>query len=160
LTFQFVVRTDRQNLEPPKYAVRRAPDQYTSCLCFPTSLVDVAGSPGNSCSADSANLVEMGGFEPPTSRVQGGRSPTELHPQFRIPSQHPDSVSLASGSALESAGLSSLVGQPGIEPGTSVLSGLRSNRLSYWPGRNGGRRAAKRPSREPPGCRGRRWAAR
>ena len=25
------------------------------------------------------------------------------------------------------------VGQPGIEPGTSVLSGLRSNRLSYWP---------------------------
>ena len=26
-----------------------------------------------------------------------------------------------------------VVGQPGIEPGTSVLSGLRSNRLSYWP---------------------------
>ena len=26
-----------------------------------------------------------------------------------------------------------LVGQPGLEPGTSVLSGLRSNRLSYWP---------------------------
>jgi hypothetical protein len=25
------------------------------------------------------------------------------------------------------------VGVPGIEPGTSVLSGLRSNRLSYWP---------------------------
>jgi hypothetical protein len=25
------------------------------------------------------------------------------------------------------------VGQPGIEPGTSVLSGLRSSRLSYWP---------------------------
>jgi len=29
------------------------------------------------------DLVEMGGFEPPTSRVQGGRSPTELHPQSR-----------------------------------------------------------------------------
>ena len=28
-----------------------------------------------------ADLVEMGGFEPPTSRVQGGRSPTELHPR-------------------------------------------------------------------------------
>jgi hypothetical protein len=27
----------------------------------------------------------------------------------------------------------SWVGQPGIEPGTSVLSGLRSSRLSYWP---------------------------
>ena len=27
-----------------------------------------------------------------------------------------------------------VVGQPGLEPGTSVLSGLRSNRLSYWPG--------------------------
>ncbi len=26
-----------------------------------------------------------------------------------------------------------VVGQPGLEPGTSVLSGLRSNRLSYWP---------------------------
>ena len=30
------------------------------------------------------------------------------------------------------------VGQPGIEPGTSVLSGLRSNRLSYWPGGGAG----------------------
>ena len=29
------------------------------------------------------------------------------------------------------------VGQPGIEPGTSVLSGLRSSRLSYWPQRCG-----------------------
>ena len=26
-----------------------------------------------------------------------------------------------------------MVGQPGLEPGTSVLSGLRSNQLSYWP---------------------------
>ena len=26
-----------------------------------------------------------------------------------------------------------VVGQPGFEPGTSVLSGLRSNQLSYWP---------------------------
>ena len=26
-----------------------------------------------------------------------------------------------------------MVGQPGFEPGTSVLSGLRSNQLSYWP---------------------------
>ena len=32
------------------------------------------------------------------------------------------------------------VGQPGIEPGTSVLSGLRSNRLSYWPARYRGSR--------------------
>src|SRR5688572_25414747 len=30
----------------------------------------------------SAIEVEMGGFEPPTSRVQGGRSPTELHPRI------------------------------------------------------------------------------
>ncbi len=26
-----------------------------------------------------------------------------------------------------------MVGDPGLEPGTSVLSGLRSNQLSYWP---------------------------
>ena len=26
-----------------------------------------------------------------------------------------------------------VVGQRGLEPRTSVLSGLRSNRLSYWP---------------------------
>jgi hypothetical protein len=26
------------------------------------------------------------------------------------------------------------VGEPGLEPGTSVLSGLRSNQLSYTPG--------------------------
>src|SRR4051794_41457166 len=78
----------------------------------------------------------MGGFEPPTSRVQGGRSPTELHPQTPVTGD-------------DSAGM---VGQPGIEPGTSVLSGLRSNRLSYWPGGGAsdgdprarrGRRAAK-----------------
>ena len=31
-----------------------------------------------------------------------------------------------------------LVGVPGIEPGTSALSGLRSNRLSYTPKINGG----------------------
>ena len=41
-----------------------------------------------------------------------------------------------------------LVGHPGIEPGTSVLSGLRSNRLSQWPvglsiaGGRGGRSTA------------------
>ena len=29
-----------------------------------------------------------------------------------------------------------VVGQPGLEPGTSVLSGLRSNQLSYWPGKS------------------------
>ena len=29
-----------------------------------------------------------------------------------------------------------MVGQPGLEPGTSVLSGLRSNQLSYWPGKS------------------------
>jgi hypothetical protein len=33
--------------------------------------------------------VEMGGFEPPTSRVQGGRSPTELHPPFGAPRGRP-----------------------------------------------------------------------
>ena len=32
-------------------------------------------------STHQAPEVEMGGFEPPTSRVQGGRSPTELHPR-------------------------------------------------------------------------------
>ena len=30
-------------------------------------------------------------------------------------------------------GVGVVVGQPGLEPGPSVLSGLRSNRLSYWP---------------------------
>ena len=51
--------------------------------------------------------MEMRGFEPLTSRVQGGRSPTKLHPRGN------DGV-----------------GVPGFEPGTSVLSGLRSNQLS------------------------------
>src|SRR3954453_11825254 len=36
------------------------------------------------------------------------------------------------------------VGQLGIEPRTSVLSGLRSNRLSYWPGGSSEERAEKR----------------
>jgi hypothetical protein len=41
--------------------------------------------PQHASSTHLASEVEMGGFEPPTSRVQGGRSPTELHPRtFRI----------------------------------------------------------------------------
>ena len=31
-----------------------------------------------------------------------------------------------------------MVGVPGIEPGTSSLSGTRSNQLSYTPGKDGG----------------------
>jgi hypothetical protein len=80
--------------------------------------------------------VEMGGFEPPTSRVQGGRSPTELHPQLRWVAMTRAACGSANGSHsifMPVARNTHLVGQPGIEPGTSVLSGLRSNRLSYWP---------------------------
>ena len=39
------------------------------------------------------------------------------------------------------------VGQPGIEPGTSVLSGLRSSRLSYWPATRGSSRRTRCHSR-------------
>ncbi len=39
-----------------------------------------------------------------------------------------------------------LVGQPGLEPGTSVLSGLRSNRLSYWPTGEGRIAASSAPA--------------
>jgi hypothetical protein len=45
----------------------------------PASIATVPRTPQESCRL-GAELVEMGGFEPPTSRVQGGRSPTELHP--------------------------------------------------------------------------------
>jgi hypothetical protein len=43
------------------------------------------------------------------------------------------------------------VGQPGIEPGTSVLSGLRSSRLSYWPAADAfeSTRPAARPAPAP-----------
>ena len=33
------------------------------------------------CMRQSTQMVEMNGFEPSTSCVQGRRSPTELHPQ-------------------------------------------------------------------------------
>ena len=66
-------------------------------------------------------VVELGRFELPTSRVQGGRSPTKLQP--RDAGAPPPEYSVRG------------VGVPGIEPGTSVLSGLRSNRLSYTPAR-------------------------
>src|SRR5205823_5481972 len=59
----------------------------------------------------SGSHVEMGGFEPPTSYVQGRRSPTELHPQVRL----------------------FAVGVLGFEPRTSALSELRSSQLSYTP---------------------------
>jgi hypothetical protein len=70
--------------------------------------------------------VELGRFELPTSRVQGGRSPTKLQPRVRgLPHA---GAALGTGCPVRAR-----VGVPGIEPGTSVLSGLRSNRLSYTP---------------------------
>ena len=45
-----------------------------------------------------------------------------------------ESVNKQGSSGFHPAKLSeAMVGQPGFEPGTSVLSGLRSNQLSYWP---------------------------
>jgi hypothetical protein len=82
-SLQFLTRTDALNLEPPAYAARWAPDQYIKCRRLPPTFVDDASS---RCS-DRFDLVEMGGFEPPTSRVQGGRSPTELHPQVYYPAE-------------------------------------------------------------------------
>ena len=64
--------------------------------------------------------VELGRFELPTSRVQGGRSPTKLQPR---------------------------VGVPGLEPGASVLSGLRSDHLSYTPPRALNRRRVQERER-------------
>ena len=43
----------------------------------------------------------------------------------------------SSWSILAHSTRSILVGRPGFEPGTSVLSGLRSNQLSYWPTKEG-----------------------
>ena len=37
---------------------------------------------------------------------------------------------------IENSGKKEMVGLPGIEPGTSRLSGVRSNRLSYKPTRS------------------------
>ena len=54
-----------------------------------------------------SRLVEMRGFEPLASSVQGRRSPTELHPRKR-----------------------NLVGLSGFEPETFPLSEERSNQLS------------------------------
>jgi hypothetical protein len=67
--------------------------------------------------------VETRGFEPLTLWLQTRCSPTELRPRKAL-AQH----CRAQGERRTCA-----VGQPGLEPGTSVLSGLRSNHLSYWP---------------------------
>ena len=67
----------------------------------------------------------MSGLEPPTSCLQGRRSPSELHPHrvFLLaerPATQPDPSVL-------------LVGLSGFEPLTSRLSGVRSHLLSYRP---------------------------
>ena len=73
------------------------------------------------------------------------RGPANIH--YIVPAQPRASLLVGSGAEgirtpdlrRAKAALSQLsygparVGQPGIEPGTSVLSGLRSSRLSYWP---------------------------
>ena len=43
-------------------------------------------------------------------------------------------VSRYAGLALPAQSLHKMVGVPGLEPGTSSLSGTRSNQLSYTPG--------------------------
>src|SRR5947209_347848 len=48
--------------------------------------------------------------------------------------------------AYTGCSLALVVGQPGIEPGASALSGPRSSRLSYWPEIA----AARRPRRARP----------
>ena len=82
MPLQFSPRTVRLNCEPPKtpyspgtrtvYHVRIRLRKSSAELRFRHLLSSQTARP----------LVEMGGFEPPTPRVQGGCSPTELHPQL------------------------------------------------------------------------------
>ena len=75
---------------------------------------------------DETQRVETRGFEPLALWLQTRCSPAELRPRepagpyLGLWLLTPDATSMA-------------VGLPGFEPGTSVLSGLRSNHLSYKP---------------------------
>ncbi len=62
-----------------------------------------------------------------TVRREAGQLRDHLHHAQPAARSHVQYESQNEGS------LSSMVGQRGLEPRTSVLSGLRSNRLSYWP---------------------------
>ena len=65
---------------------------------------------------------------PPACKA--GALPTELHPQLKAEGGRRTAEGAFPPCALC---LQKLVGAPGLEPGTSALSGLRSNQLSYAP---------------------------
>src|SRR5690348_4072943 len=69
-------------------------------------------NPSASVFPDFSDRVEMTGFEPVTLAMQARCSPAELHPRPGRPLRHRVRV-------------------PGLEPGTSALSELRSSQLSY-----------------------------
>lgn len=99
------------------------------------------------------SMVEMIGFEPTTSCVQGRRSPPELHPQSDLTRTKPNAKPLAETktSRLETTEEDSnfrphgyqpcqndnlMVGRGRFELPTSRLSAVCSNQLSYRPNKN------------------------
>src|SRR5918995_2953038 len=68
-------------------------------------------------------------------RVGLSMTPQEVKPVKRCPSgTQPAEPAPEAKMTSVSAGQGLVVGLPGLEPGTSSLSGMRSNRLSYRPG--------------------------
>ena len=78
-------------------------------------------------------LMEMEGFEPLTPCLQGRCSPNWATPPFWVLYYLIFPMGLSGPYLYECKASLSLMGLSGLEPPTSRLSGVRSNRLSYKP---------------------------
>ena len=82
--------------------------------------------PKTRCRSTPCCLVEVNGFEPMTSCVQGRRSPNWATPPIKLAIEYWRLKIYFSNSIVNHQ--SKMVGLDGVEPSTSRLSGVRSNR--------------------------------
>ena len=108
------------------------------CSTTPRHDRTAARSPASSAGPGGA----AGARTPDLRRARAALSRLSYGP----PSRHPD----VTPSAVPRLGPARRVGAPGLEPGTSALSGPRSDRLSYAPARRAGSPHARRGGSPPP----------
>ena len=114
-------------------------------VCVPVSAAARFGNPAPfTCQGAHASWWSRGDSNPGPPPCKGGALPAKLRPQISRPNAFPGLVAVSPRlPSPASAPFPASVGAPGLEPGTSALSGPRSNQLSYAPSKAQGVRARR-----------------